>query len=209
MNKLFIGLLILLAFLVYINKNNKTTENFNMDKILYDDPLIKDKQESIKFNYEQGLNNNDEIFLEEQTKGMNLATRYYNHHIKYIDNTPEGGGKPVYNTIEPELDIVENKIRNTWDFNKPKVNNLDGYVDNDYSGKTIREVFDNSFIDYKKLIPKKDLIQTINHSDGASSLTYYTPDKWTYNGEKLENGGEIVDGLYASDPCTTGSVAIF
>ena len=255
----------LLAFIVYINKNKNNNignlynnnnigypdnnnispndnviENFNMDKILYDDPLIKDKAEDIKFNYENMPTKEDEQFKVEQEKGMNLATRYFNHYIKYIDENNE----PVYNIDEKQNNIVENKVQDTWEFNKPKVSNIDGYVNNNtdgyvnnntnvyvnnntdgyinnntngyvnnntngYVNKTVREVFDNSFVDYKKLVPKKDLVQNINKSSGASSLTFYKPDKWTYNNEKMENGGEIVNGLYACDPSTIGSVAIF
>jgi hypothetical protein len=222
MNRLFIGLLLLLAFIVYINKNKNNNnigqlynnispndnviENFNMDKILYDDPLLKDKAKDIKFDYENTPTKTEEGFIVEQEKGMNLATRYFNHYIKYIDENNE----PVYNIDEKQNNIVENKIQNTWEFNKSKVSNIDGYISDDNNlNKTVREVYDNSFVDYKKLVPKKDLVKNINKLSGASSLTFYKPDKWTYNNEKLENGGEIVNGLFASDPSTNGSVAIF
>ena len=230
MNKMFIGLLLLLGFIIYINKNNKK-EYFN-DKIYPDNSLInhdyssidhedssmknnllidhensllKDKMENVK--YEDEPTYVDKRFLLEQEIGIDLASYHSNKWINHIDEN----GEPVYFTTEqitgtPSI-IVENKIKPTWEFNKPKISNVDGYIE-PIDGKTIREVYDNSILDFKKLIPKKEMIENNNHSKGASSLSYYTPDKWTYNNEKLENGGSN-NGLFANDPATLGSVSIF
>jgi hypothetical protein len=234
MNKIFIGLLLLLGFIILINKSSRSKENFNQGNfnqgnlnqgnfnqgnlnqgnslnnqllIDHDNYEIKDKTETIKYDYENGLTNADKRFLLEQEMGMDLTTYHNNKWINHIDEN----GEPVYLTSEqvtgePSI-IIENKIKNTWDFNKPKISNPDGYIEPN-QGKTIREVYDNSILDYKKLVVEKEMIENKNYSKGASSLSYYTPDKWSYNNEKMENGGSN-NGLFANDPATTGSVAIF
>lgn len=201
---------VLLIIAVIINKF-KPIEKFNLDKIVYEP--TPEPQENVKFNYEVGLEDVDKRFLLEQDRSVNLATRYPNTWIQSIDETT---GEPVYASREivtgkPDI-IVEEKVRNSWEFNKPKITNLDGYVKPEDVGKTIREIYDNSFVDYKKLIPQKNLINdkpNTNFSYGASNLTYINPDSWVYQNEKSENGGEITDGLYAADPMTLGTVATF
>lgn len=206
-NKILIIVAIIVILYIY-NKNKVSNfEPFQLDKILYEPK--PDPQENVKFNYENEL---DKRFLLEQDNSVNLATRYPNTWIQSIDEN----GEPVYANREmvtgkPDI-IVEEKVRNNWEFNKPKVNNLDGHVNPEDVGKTIREIYDNSFVDYKKLIPAKPLINNkpnTNFNYGASNLTFINPDYWVYQNEKSENGGQIDDGLYASDPLTSGSVASF
>ena len=202
-------IIVAIILFIYIYNKNKVSnfEPFQLDKIVYEPK--PDPQENIKFNYE---NESDKRFLLEQDNSVNLATRYPNTWIQSIDEN----GDPVYANREmvtgkPDI-IVEEKVRNSWEFNKPKVNNLDGHVNPEDVGKTIREIYDNSFVDYKKLIPAKPLINNkpnTNFNYGASNLTFINPDYWVYQNEKSENGGQIEDGLYASDPLTVGTVASF
>jgi len=205
-------IVVLVIIAVIINKvfvtKCKPIEDFNLDKIVYEPE--PEPQENVKFNYEGSL---DKRFLLEQETSVNLATRYPNTWIQSID---EKTGEPIYASREmvtgkPDI-IVEEKVRNSWEFTKPKIENLDGYVKPEDVGKTIKEIYDNSFVDYKKLIPQKILVNdkpNTNFSYGASNLSYINPDNWIYQNEKQENGGEITDGLYAADPMTLGTVASF
>jgi hypothetical protein len=80
------------------------------------------------------------------------------------------------------------------------------------NGKTLKEIYDNSFVDFKKLIPKKNIIDTelgYNSMQAASNLNYLTPDNWVYENEKQENGGKSIEGIYASDPSVYGVEAVF
>ena len=93
---------------------------------------------------------------------------------------------------------------------------MDGIADPDDfidgRGRTLKEVYDNSFVDYKKLIPKEKIINgepNTNFMQAASSLYYLTPDTWVYENEKAENGGQSSDGIFASDPSTLGTEAMF
>ena len=151
MDKKILIVIFIIIFIYIYNKNKVSNfEPFQLDKIVYD--VEPDLTENVKFNYENEL---DKRFLLEQDNSVNLATRYPNTWIQSIDEN----GEPVYANREmitgkPDV-IVEEKVRYNWEFNKPKVDNLDGHVNPDDVGKTIREVYDNSFVDYKKLIPTK------------------------------------------------------
>jgi hypothetical protein len=74
-------------------------------------------------------------------------------------------------------------------------------------------IYGNGWVLVKKLEQKKKVIgnsfeQTYSQS-GASNLSFISPDSWIYENEKAENGGQILNGLFASDPLTHESVAIF
>lgn len=225
---LIIGVLVTLYFCIQkYNKQNdlkstsktkeKSIENFNMDKIykIETDPESITDQ-TIKFNYGE-LRPIDKQFQKEQDYGVGLKTWYPNTWIEKIDEN----GEPVYNSREKQTGnvekFIESKTRFTYEFNSPRSVQMDGIADpNDFidgKGRTLKEVYDNSFVDFKKLANKKNMIgesskQTYSQS-GASNLSFISPDSWVYENENAENGGQILKGLYASDPLTNDSVAIF
>ena len=92
---------------------------------------------------------------------------------------------------------------------------MDGVVDpddfKDGRGRTLKEIYDNSFVDYKKLVPKKRMVQVdpdqLNTQAAGSNLSYITPDTWVYDQEKPENGGKFDNGLMADDPLASGSIS--
>ena len=215
------GLLVLLNFCLQKHKNKKAipknnnivTEKFNMDKIYMPTKVV---EQPIKFNYDKPREI-DKQFQKEQDYGAGLKTWYPNTWIERIDEN----GQPVYGSREKETGNVENfiesKARFTYEFNSPRSVQMDGIADPDDfidgQGRTLKEVYDNSFVDFKKLVPKKEIVgdssvQTYSQS-GASNLSFISPDTWLYENEKAENGGQILKGLYASDPLTMDTVAIF
>lgn len=83
-------------------------------------------------------------------------------------------------------------------------------------GKKIQEVYNNSFVNFKNLIPNKTIINdkpNTQSMQAASDLQYLTPDTWVYENEKGENGGIMYNNktttVFASDPSTLGIEAIF
>jgi len=193
--------------------NNLVTEKFNMDKIYIPTKVV---EQPIQFNYDKPREI-DKQFQKEQDYGAGLKTWYPNTWIERIDEN----GEPVYGSREKETGNVENfiesKARFTYEFNSPRSVQMDGIADPDDfidgQGRTLKEVYDNSFVDFKKLVPQKEVVgdsslQTYSQS-GASNLSFISPDTWIYENEKAENGGQILKGLYASDPLTMDSVAIF
>ena len=217
---LIMGLLVFVNFCLQkhkkektIPKNNIVTEKFNMNKIFIQPKIV---EQPIKFNYDKPREI-DKQFQKEQDYGAGLKTWYPNTWIERIDEN----GQPVYGSREKEIGNVENfiesKARFTYEFNSPRSVRMGGIADpydfKDSKSRTLKEVYDNSFVDFKKLVPKKEIVgdssvQTYSQS-GASNLSFISPDTWIYENEKAENGGQILKGLYASDPLTMDSVAIF
>lgn len=218
---LIMGLLVIMHFCIQkYKKENSTrkiknivTEKFNMDKIYIP---TKISESAIQFNYDEPRPIDDQ-FQKEQDYGVGLKTWYPNTWIERIDEN----GKPVYGSREKETgnieSFIESKARFSYEFNSPRSVQMGGIADpNDFiegEGRTLKEVYDNSFVDFKKLIPKKEAVgdsslQTYSQS-AASNLSFISPDSWIYENEKAENGGQILKGLYASDPLTMDSVAIF
>ena len=191
---LLFGLLIFIYHILQKYKNNNNCnnndnyENFDMSKIYYN-PTIKP---DIKFDYD--FTEVDNQFMKDQENSFNVA--YYAPNT----NDPE-----ILNNLNTYNETLYN-----YDFNKLRIPDLDNN-ENSANGKTIKEIYDNSLVDFKKLIPKKNMIKSNEDTllEGGSKLSFYTNDNWVYDNEKPENGGSINNGLYAVDYNTLNSNAIF
>ena len=192
-------------------KDIKKVEQFNTDKIYYNPPI-----ESKHITFDYGERPIDKQFLKEQINGVNLNTWYPNTWIESIDSN----GKPIYNSRENVTKTVENfiesKARFDYKFDRLKTCEMSGVISPDdiknNQGKSLKEIYDSSFVDFKKLVPKKQMLESESDSQqlkAASNLSFLTPDTWVYADEKPENGGEIISGLYPVDPETLGSAAIY
>ena len=207
MNKIFNLILLIgvLSLLYYCIKQNRTENFVNLDKVYY---IEKDNTQNIEFNYDN-IRDIDKQFMKEQEKGVVLNTWYPNTWIEKIDEE----GNPVYGSRELKEDFIESKARFTYEFNEPRVYKMDGVMDpneiKNNNGKTLKEVYDNSFIDFKKLVPKKEVLSTdeMITQNGASNLSYIMPDVWMYKDEKPENGGVYDNGIMASDPYISNSIS--
>lgn len=193
------------------NTLGEVVENFNMDKIKYNQPI-----ESSKVQFDYKTKPIEREFLNEQKNGANVTPHYPNRWIESFDSE----GNPVFNSRDQVTGTVETfiepKARFTYSFNQEKTLNMDGVADPDDfidgRGKSLKEIYDNSFVDFKKLVPKEKIINgepNTNFMQAASSLYYLTPDTWVYENERPENGGNSFDGIFASDPSTMGSDAMF
>lgn len=190
MEKTFNGILIIFILLMitaiikYTNYFGTVSENFavnlsnSVDGIKlnnnYYNPKIE--SESIEFNYDL----NSDIYKQFQKEQENGAFM-----------------TPTYNA-----DVINSKTHLSYDFNKLKTTNLDGIIPIENSDISIKEVYDNSVIDYKKLIPTKNK-KSLKLDKGASNLQSYPSNIWEYDNEKQENGGLIKNTenyeLYAHD----------
>jgi len=205
---IFIIILIVLYFCLqkYKSKNNKCIKQHE-DFITIDEVEPNNK---VIFNYDT-LRDIDIKFINDQENTINSKIVYENKWVEKIDDNNE----PVFND-SLEKDIKKANVEFTYNFKEQLVKNLDAPVDissfKENMGRTVKEVYDNSFIDYKKLIPKKTKVDGENeltYLNGSSDLTFITPDTWIYENEKPENGGEILEGLYGNDPSVIDSVARF
>jgi hypothetical protein len=191
-------------------------EEFNMDKIYFKDRHIMNdhgeekliETKKIKFDYNERPI--DKKFEEQQQKGMNINTWYPNTWIEKIDEND----KPVMNSREKvtgaKTELVDSNVRNTPEFNQMRPSKIDRVVDPEDAGKPIKDIYDNSFIDYKKTIPtkeKENIEEYNNMIKGASGLNFLSNDNWVYKDERPENGGIMDGGIYAADMSSFGSVA--
>ena len=200
-------ILCLVTYYVFIGVNKE--ENFNMDKIFMNPPIESNK---IIFNYDK-KREIEEVFQIEQKKGANLATWYPNTWIEKIDEN----GNPVYNSRDKNIEnFVESKARFSYEFNEPKILQMDGVVDpqdlQNAEGRTIKEIYENAFVDYKKLVPKMNRLTKEERASGvtgASGLSFIGPEVMEYENEPMLNGGEIENGLYPNDPTVNNPSSIF
>jgi hypothetical protein len=211
-------------YLIYLIIKNNKEKFINTDKLFYNPQPEKSKNIQIIDNKKV-----EDQFLIEQDHAMNLTTYCPNTWIEYIDSS----GNPHYNSRQKltgipdnivdfqaklgnqELSpyqgkVIQQKTQQGYDFNKYKLLHTDGSA-KDLDGKTLKEIYDSSFVDYKKLQKNKKMNtdENMKKANCASFLTTFKPDDWTYENEKAENGGEIVDGLYAVDYSTLGNQALF
>ncbi len=189
--------------------NERITENFNTDKLFFNET---EPTKKIQFNYGK-LRPIDKQFLKEQDLGVSQKSWYPNTWIDHID---EVTGEPVYGSREnPNIEnFIESKARFSYEFNSPRSVQMDGVADpldfKNNQGRTIQEIYENSFVDYKKLVPQKkklDLDGIIPSKNAGSNLSFIEPDNWVYENEKPENGGRFDDGVFASDPYSANSIS--
>lgn len=213
-------ILIGLFYCIKQNKLNKNKEAFvNTDNIYLQNPYITNEfadlsetlqPKEMKFNY--NIRPVDKEFLNEMENGVNLNTWCPNTYITHLDKD----GNPVWSSREKltgqKDTLVQEKVRMTYNFNEPKSINMDGPMNPEAVGTKIGDVFDNYFVNYKKLTPKKDLVveeMDTKKSDGASNLSFFAPDTWVYENEKPENGGAITGHLYGADMNNLDPVAAY
>ena len=208
----------ILVIIFFIIKNNKKKTNNNLIPLTNQQFNIENNIENFDdvntkyINFDYNIRPIEKKFIKEQKDGAILYTWYPNTWIERIDEN----GKPIYNSREnftkesTEIILDNNPISSSsYDFNKMKTENASGILKpEDSSGKTIKEIYDNSIVDYKKLGPIKNRV-TDETSDiimpGGSNLTYFTPDVWTYDNENHENGGLIYNDVYANDPMSNNT----
>jgi hypothetical protein len=66
---------------------------------------------------------------------------------------------------------------------------------------SLKDVYDDLVVDYRKAEQKKELLPVINtRQDAAFGLSSYDNSHWNYQDENKLNGGKLDDNLYANDP---------
>lgn len=186
MEKIFNGIFILLIILIFAaivkyiyNCNNidHFAVNFSneIDSIKLKNPIINNpnnEKTNIKFNYNLDSDINKQ-FQKEQEIGVHIYPNYPNQTIST-------------QTISTEI-INNPNTRLSYEFNKLKTENLDGVITNEIS---IKDVYNNSLVDYKKLVPTQNKYSA-KIKEGASDLKFYSNNLWEYENDKPENGGKI------------------
>ena len=202
-NEVLFTLILYFLYLCLVKyKKNDVIENETFEQI--------DNYNQIQFDYNNNLDYKDYKDL-----GFNNGIIYPNTWIEKIDPITN---KPIYKSRYDIENFYETKSQFTYeldDTNNYKTYKMNGVIDpNDTNnkGKTIKQIYDDSFVDFKKKIPVKNIISNnINESklECASNLSMLIPDTWIYDNENSQNGGLIKDGLYAYDNELLGQNAAF
>ena len=188
-------ILLILISLHYLIKKKENNNNNNNEMILNESFLNNPNAEYCDFDY-------DDINFD------------YEINPKIINNNNKNINKINYNIIkslQPNI-YYDNQTKQNKKFNdndKLLENSIIYTKDNDDNNynKTIREIYDDKIIDYKKDIPNKKKNNN-NIIECGSNLHILSPNDWNYDNEKPENGGEIKDGLYAYDDLINDGVAL-
>jgi hypothetical protein len=142
-----------------------------------------------------------------------------NKKIEYLyksNHDEENDNYSFFNVFNPNIWIdkiinnkpIYNKLNN-HNFELPKYNyDINLSNDDNNIGKTIKQIYDESIIDYRKSIVDKDIINNDN-INGASDLQMINPNMWTYENDKSLNGNQIDINLYAYDPVLNNSNSAF
>jgi len=158
-------------------------------------------------------------YQKEQKYGSNMGIKYPNKYAKTNEekNIDYGSWKEL--TGNPD-EFLDTKIIYNEPLYQPNITHMDGVLnikDINIMGKSIQEIYDNNILDFKNLVEDK---KKINEEDtimptrksiqvASSKLSYMLDDDWEYENEKPENGGQILDNFYASDPFVNNTPAIF
>ena len=185
---------IILILLILISLHYLIKKNNNNEMILNESFLNNPNADYCNFDY-------DDINFD------------YEINPKIINNN-KNINKINYNIIkswQPNI-YYDNQTKQTKKFNDNDnllENNIIYKKDNEENNynKTIREVYDNKILDFKKNIPNK-IKNNNNIIECGSNLHILSPNDWNYDNEKPENGGEIKKGLYAYDNLINGGVAL-
>ena len=221
---ILISILITLYFVI-----QRRNENFDNSRIYfsrwpadYAGGEFNEKQELGKIEYIYGEKPIETQFKKEQEIGIEGSRIIYPN--KYVERINKDTQEPIFSsdfrgTPYPESDevegFIESKARFNYEMYQPRTIRMGGISDptdfHEGQAPTLKEIYDKQFVDFKQLQPKKTMIddKQNNIQEGASNLSYVLPDTWIYDNEKIENGGAIVDNLYANDPSVIGSVATF
>lgn len=203
-------LIAVVLFLIYryvSNKKHRTesVKEFNNSKIYFKYDNISDNSVSLKpiLKKNKKIHNKRVRFslpqnFEIDENEKQLIEKNIEEHIQEKnyekDNTTELCQKK-------EVDLGES-FKQKLD----KIKDCDKIIKNNIS---LRDIYDDIVVDYKKNQDFKDLQPVINtRKDAGFGLTSYENTHWNYQGENLINGGVDNYGMYANDP-NLDSVAKF
>ena len=194
---ILIGITLYLVYR-YADKSSKKTESKNIDI---------DTQYYFKYG---NLNNQNEVDLRPI-----LKTNKIKHNKRVRFNLPEKLNSQeeelIHQNINNHLIKIKNEdeetnnlcLKENIDLNQSfseKLNDIKNCKKNQ-DNVSLRDIYDDIVIDYKKINKQKDLIPVINsRKDAAFDLSSYDNTHWNYQDENSINGGVIENNLYANDP---------
>ena len=144
-------------------------------------------------------------------KGISFySNTWYGNY--YLENSNDTELKNIYNKEVSDFDTdTKNKKKTSNKINLNPIPDDEKKIDLELtkSNTTIKDVY-NSYTNNFKDYDKKKIIDTERKIlNGASNLTYFSPDTWIYENENVINGGYISNGLTGYDEMSLNDTAIF
>jgi hypothetical protein len=207
---IYIGMICLIIFL--FNKLYKSSKSENFTNLISQNENnnninLSEKYETIQFDYNDNNNNNTKETINEQYNkeldyGVTLQPNYGNNNMMKGSDINSNKDLFDYNGNVDQRAIYGDKLY-THPIHTER-------SDNSYINKPIKELYDDSITDFKKISHKKEGNEGDFVVSGNFNLGSFAPDFINYDNEKPENGG-ILSGndFFAFDPLTSGSNAIF
>lgn len=206
---IYIGMICLIIFLfnkLYKSSKSDKSENFTnlISQNENNNINLSEKYETIQFDYND--NNTKETINEQYNKeldyGVTLQPNYGSNNMMKGSDINSNKDLFDYNGNVDQRAIYGDKLY-THPIHTER-------SDNSYINKPIKELYDDSITDFKKISPKKEGNEGDFVVSGNFNLGSFAPDFINYDNEKPENGG-ILSGndFFAFDPMATGSNAIF
>ena len=199
---IYASIIIVIIFLInklysksekFTNTNNNTQDN------------LSEKYETINFDYSSNKTENiNDIYNKELEFGVTLLPNYGSN------NMLKGSGLQVSDNKDL-FDYTGNVDQRAIYGDKLYTHNIHTErSDNSYNNKPIRELFDDSITDFKKISHRKEGTEGDFVINGGFNQGSFAPDFINYDNEKPENGGVLSgNDFYAFDPTVLSSTAIF
>jgi hypothetical protein len=209
---IYIGMIFLIIFLLnkLYKSDNLDNENFTntisrSEKDKNNDNMnLSETYEHIQFDYND--NNTKENINEQYNKeldfGVTLQPNYGNNNMMKGSDINSDKDLFDYNGNVDQRTIYGDKL-----YTHP-IHTERG--DNTYINKPIKDLYDDSITDFKKISHKKQGNEGDFVVSGNFNLGSFAPDFINYDNEKPENGGVLAgNDFFAFDPLASGSNAIF
>lgn len=197
-----INLIIYIAIIclgVFLLNKLFTKKNSEPEKEHFNNTNFNNTNETIDFDYgNSNINTPDEHIQTIET----INDKYKKELINGVTFKPDYNSNYTLDEYEDQKVIYNNAI-----YTHPI--HTTRSIDTN-TNKPIREIFDSSITDFKKLSPNENGIDGDTVVSGGFNSGNFNPDFRTYDNEKPENGGIFTDNnLYAYDPLIQTDNAIF
>jgi len=212
--------LLMLGFLIvlYLSVKKYNKEQFdNINQNTTDEFVTNNQDEPYYIDFDYEVDKDEKLvtqFQKEQKEGSNTTIKYPNRFIVKLDENNQPIWSDYNNLTGNPNSFIDNRILFGDNIYANHIKNMDGKlnpndVNIDNNGKTLKNIYDSQILDFKKLVPKNEMITSDNVIPAASKLSYMDTDDWKYKDESVMNGGKILDNFYAADPNMYNTPAMY
>lgn len=186
---ILIGIILFLVY-KYSLKCQKKKKEFKNNFVYYPTPTYNSTQDS--YNVHADLKPILKINKTKHNKRVTFDLPHQEFIITENNSVEEVPNETTPLCQKKNVDLSESvteKLNNIKSCNK-----INGNI-------SLKDIYDDLVVDYRKSSQKKELIPVINTRQNAGfGLSSYDNSHWNYHEENTLNGGMIDNNLYANDP---------